>query len=83
MTVVGPSGCGKSTLLGLAAGLQTVQQGEIWLGGAVLAERMILEFDYRERREANREAKRAIAAAARRPSPAHVRGRGRAAPLPP
>ena len=35
-------------------------------GGAVLAERMILEFDYRERREANREAKRAIAAAARR-----------------
>ena len=35
-------------------------------GGAVLAERMILEFDYRERREANRAAKRAIAAAARR-----------------
>jgi DeoR/GlpR family transcriptional regulator of sugar metabolism len=35
-------------------------------GGAMLAERMILEFDYRERREANREAKRAIAAAARR-----------------
>ena len=35
-------------------------------GGAVLAERMILEFDYRERREANRGAKRAIATAARR-----------------
>jgi DeoR family fructose operon transcriptional repressor len=35
-------------------------------GGAVLAERMILEFDYRERRETNRAAKRAIAAAARR-----------------
>ena len=33
-------------------------------GGAVLAERMILEFDYRERREANRGAKRAIATAA-------------------
>lgn len=35
-------------------------------GGAVLAERMILEFDYRERREINRAAKRAIAQAARR-----------------
>jgi DeoR/GlpR family transcriptional regulator of sugar metabolism len=34
-------------------------------GGAVLTERMILEFDYRERRELNRPAKRAIAAAAR------------------
>lgn len=35
-------------------------------GGAVLTERMMLEFDYRERREANRAAKRAIAAAARK-----------------
>jgi DeoR family transcriptional regulator of aga operon len=35
-------------------------------GGAMLSERMILEFDYRERREVNRAAKRAIAAAARR-----------------
>lgn len=35
-------------------------------GGAVLTERMILEFDYRERREVNRPAKCAIAAAARR-----------------
>ena len=34
-------------------------------GGAVLTERMMLEFDYRERREHNRPAKRAIAAAAR------------------
>ncbi|MSU23256.1 MAG: DeoR/GlpR transcriptional regulator [Opitutus sp.] len=34
-------------------------------GGAVLTERMILEFDYRERREQNRAAKRAIAAEAR------------------
>ena len=34
-------------------------------GGAVLTERMILEFDYRERREVNRAAKRAIAAEAR------------------
>lgn len=35
-------------------------------GGAVLTERMMLEFDYRDRREHNRAAKRAIAAAARR-----------------
>ena len=34
-------------------------------GGAVLTERMMLEFDYRERRERNRAAKCAIAAAAR------------------
>ncbi len=35
-------------------------------GGAVLTERMILEFDYRNRRELNRPAKRAIAAEARK-----------------
>lgn len=35
-------------------------------GGAVLTERMILEFDYRERRARNREAKCAIAAEARK-----------------
>jgi len=34
-------------------------------GGAVLTERMMLEFDYRDRRETNRAAKCAIAAAAR------------------
>ncbi len=35
-------------------------------GGAVLTERMILEFDYRERRERNRRAKQAIAVEARK-----------------
>lgn len=35
-------------------------------GGAVLTERMILEFDYRDRREKNRRVKCAIAAAARK-----------------
>jgi DeoR/GlpR family transcriptional regulator of sugar metabolism len=35
-------------------------------GGAMLTERMILEFDYRERRETNRAAKRAIATEARK-----------------
>ncbi len=36
--LIGASGCGKSTLLGLAAGLLSVQQGEIVLGGEVLAD---------------------------------------------
>lgn len=35
-------------------------------GGAVLTKRMMLEFDYRDRREQNRAAKRAIAAEARK-----------------
>jgi iron(III) transport system ATP-binding protein len=35
--LLGASGCGKSTLLGLAAGLLRVQQGEVLLGGEVLA----------------------------------------------
>jgi DeoR/GlpR family transcriptional regulator of sugar metabolism len=35
-------------------------------GGAILTERMMFEFDYRERRERNRAAKVAIAAAARK-----------------
>jgi DeoR/GlpR family transcriptional regulator of sugar metabolism len=35
-------------------------------GGAVLSEKMILEFDYRERRDKNRAAKRAIALEARK-----------------
>lgn len=36
--LLGASGCGKSTLLGLAAGMLQVQQGEIALGGTVLAD---------------------------------------------
>lgn len=36
--LLGASGCGKSTLLGLAAGLLKVQQGEILIGGEVLAD---------------------------------------------
>jgi len=36
--LLGASGCGKSTLLGLAAGLLRVQQGEVTLGGEVLAD---------------------------------------------
>ncbi len=33
----GPSGCGKTTLLRIAAGLEHLQEGEVRLGGAVLA----------------------------------------------
>ncbi|MFO6447741.1 ABC transporter ATP-binding protein [Erythrobacter sp. NE805] len=36
--LLGASGCGKSTLLGLAAGLLSVQQGEVVLAGEVLAD---------------------------------------------
>ncbi|NJM96611.1 MAG: sn-glycerol-3-phosphate ABC transporter ATP-binding protein UgpC [Phormidesmis sp. RL_2_1] len=32
MVLVGPSGCGKSTLLRLISGLETLTEGEIWVG---------------------------------------------------
>ena len=32
IALVGPSGCGKSTLLAMIAGLETVTNGEIWIG---------------------------------------------------
>lgn len=34
--LVGPSGCGKTTLLRMIAGLETVSQGEIQIGGRVV-----------------------------------------------
>jgi multiple sugar transport system ATP-binding protein len=34
--LVGPSGCGKSTLLRMIAGLETVSQGEIYIGGRMI-----------------------------------------------
>jgi multiple sugar transport system ATP-binding protein len=44
MVLVGPSGCGKTTLLRLIAGLDTVSEGTICLGG-----RDITELEARER----------------------------------
>ena len=37
VAVLGPSGCGKTTLLRCLAGLETIQGGEIALGGRVVA----------------------------------------------
>ena len=36
MVVVGPSGCGKSTLLRMVAGLESISDGEISIGGQVV-----------------------------------------------
>jgi len=38
IVLVGPSGCGKSTLLRMVAGLETVSEGEILIGGALVNE---------------------------------------------
>jgi iron(III) transport system ATP-binding protein len=37
MSLLGPSGCGKTTMLRLAAGLETVQQGEIRIHGRTVS----------------------------------------------
>ena len=36
IVIVGPSGCGKSTLLRMLAGLESITQGEIRIGGRVI-----------------------------------------------
>ncbi len=36
--LLGPSGCGKTTALRVAAGLETLQQGEVSVGGALVAD---------------------------------------------
>jgi ABC-type Fe3+/spermidine/putrescine transport system ATPase subunit len=37
VALLGPSGCGKTTLLRLIAGLETPEQGELWIGGEQMA----------------------------------------------
>lgn len=39
MALLGPSGCGKTTLLRLIAGLETPDEGEIWIAGQKVAAR--------------------------------------------
>ena len=38
ITLLGPSGCGKSTLLRVFAGLETFQEGEVYLDGEEISE---------------------------------------------
>jgi multiple sugar transport system ATP-binding protein len=45
VTLLGPSGCGKSTTLNLIAGLETVTEGEIRMGGARVNELTPYERD--------------------------------------
>lgn len=33
---VGPSGCGKSTTLRMIAGLETISEGELWIGDTLV-----------------------------------------------
>ena len=35
LVLVGPSGCGKTTVLRMAAGLEEISSGELWIGGAL------------------------------------------------
>ena len=35
LALLGPSGCGKTTTLRMIAGLETPDDGEIWIGGAL------------------------------------------------
>jgi DeoR/GlpR family transcriptional regulator of sugar metabolism len=59
-------GVSEMTIRRDLAALEEKSQIQRTHGGAVLTERMMLEFDYRDRRDTNRGAKNAIAAAARK-----------------
>jgi len=45
IVIVGPSGCGKSTLLRMVAGLETITEGEIQIGGARVNEAEPMDRD--------------------------------------
>ncbi|MEP5759209.1 MAG: sn-glycerol-3-phosphate ABC transporter ATP-binding protein UgpC [Litoreibacter sp.] len=45
IVIVGPSGCGKSTLLRMVAGLESVSEGEISIGGNRVNEREPMDRD--------------------------------------
>ena len=45
IVIVGPSGCGKSTLLRMVAGLESVSEGEIRIGGQRVNEKEPMERD--------------------------------------
>ncbi|EFL87501.1 ABC transporter ATP-binding protein [Ahrensia sp. R2A130] len=45
IVIVGPSGCGKSTLLRMVAGLESVSDGEVRIGGARVNEMEPMERD--------------------------------------
>ncbi|MEM9331644.1 MAG: sn-glycerol-3-phosphate ABC transporter ATP-binding protein UgpC [Pseudomonadota bacterium] len=45
IVIVGPSGCGKSTLLRMVAGLESVSEGEIRIGGARVNEKEPMDRD--------------------------------------
>ena len=45
IVIVGPSGCGKSTLLRMVAGLETVTQGEVRIGGERVNEKEPMDRD--------------------------------------
>ena len=36
MVIVGPSGCGKTTAMRLVAGLETITEGDVWIGDRVV-----------------------------------------------
>ncbi|WP_415234494.1 ABC transporter ATP-binding protein [Pseudorhodobacter sp.] len=45
IVIVGPSGCGKSTLLRMVAGLETISEGEVRIGGIRANEKEPMERD--------------------------------------